>query len=152
MKKNGKEKTPNMIYCCEETDQAYLKQTNILQKNSINPPALQKRSVSTSESMRPPVMQRAEISSGGWAGLRLTGWAGGCGLVVAAVHFLLHGTVVLQLLAGVVGDFQEAAGFHHHVGLAGVRQDRVLWNHLEVLVTRGGRGQTADHSVKKFRK
>lgn len=52
------------------------------------------------------------------------------GLVVAAVHLLLHGAVLLQLLARVVGDLQEAAGLHHHVGLAGVRQDGELRDHL----------------------
>lgn len=51
-------------------------------------------------------------------------------LVVAAVHFLLHGDVFLQLLAGVVGDLQEAAGLHDHVGLAGVWQDGVLGDDL----------------------
>lgn len=64
--------------------------------------------------------------------LRLVRGAGCCGLVVAAVHLLLHGTVLLQLLAGVVGDLQEAAGLHHHVGLAGVRQDGVLRDDLHV--------------------
>lgn len=63
--------------------------------------------------------------------LWLVGGTGCRGLVVAAVHFLLHGTVLLQLLAGVVGDLQEAAGLHHHVGLAGVRQDGVL-NDLQI--------------------
>ena len=72
---------------------------------------------------------------GGGGGLGLVGGAGGRGLVVAAVHLLLHGAVLLQLLAGVVGDLQEAAGLHHHVGLAGVRQDGVLRNQLHVLVT-----------------
>ena len=62
--------------------------------------------------------------------LWLVGGAGSCGLVVAAVHLLLHGAVLLQLLAGVVGDLQEAAGLHHHVGLAGVRQDGELRDHL----------------------
>lgn len=70
-----------------------------------------------------------------WGQLWLVGGAGCRGLVVAAVHLLLHGAVLLQLLAGVVGDLQEAAGLHHHVGLAGVRQDGVLRNHLHVLVT-----------------
>ena len=52
-------------------------------------------------------------------------------VVTAAVHLRLHhGAVSVQLLAGVVGDLQEAAGLHHHVGLAGVRQDGELRDHL----------------------
>lgn len=74
--------------------------------------------------------------------LRLVGGAGRRRLVVAAVHLLLHGAVLLQLLAGVVGDLQEAAGLHHHVGLAGVRQDGVLRNHLQALVTSGFQSDT----------
>lgn len=73
------------------------------------------------------------VSSMGW--LWLVRGTGCRGLVVAAVHLLLHGAVLLQLLAGVVGDLQEATGLHHHVGLAGVGQDGVLRNHLHALVT-----------------
>lgn len=61
-------------------------------------------------------------------------------LVVTAVHFLLHGAVFLQLLAGEVGDLQEAAGLHHNVGLAGVWQDCVL---RDDLWARGGDRSTA---------
>lgn len=129
-----------MIYCGEETDRLILnKLICYTGTESINPPAKTKKkerkdrqtNSGTSLSMRPPV----RTSSVTW--LRSGGRAGCRGLVVAAVHFLLHGAVVLQLLAGVVGDLQEAAGLHHHVGLAGVRQDGVLRNHLHVLVTWG---------------
>lgn len=74
-------------------------------------------------------------------GLRPPGGAGGGGLVVAAVHLLLHGAVLLQLLARVVGDLQEAAGLHHHVGLAGVWQDGELRDHL-----RGAEGQRSEQT------
>lgn len=67
----------------------------------------------------------------GKGGLGLVRGTGGGGLIVAAVHLLLHGAVLLQLLAGEVGDLQEAAGLHHHVGLAGVRQDGVLRDDLQ---------------------
>lgn len=64
------------------------------------------------------------------AGLGLV-WRAGCrGLVITAVHFLLHGAVFLQLLAGEVGDLQEPAGLHHNVGLAGVWQDCILRDDL----------------------
>lgn len=56
--------------------------------------------------------------------------ADGGGLVVAAVHLLLHDALLVQPLAGVVADLQEAAGLHHHVGLAGVGHDGVLRDHL----------------------
>ncbi len=65
------------------------------------------------------------------ASLRLVGHgAGPRPLVVAAVHFLFHGSLLVQTLAGVVGDLQKAAGLHHHVWLAGVGHDGVLRDHL----------------------
>lgn len=63
------------------------------------------------------------VSASSVGRLRLVRRAGRRGLVIAAVHFLLHGAVLFQLLACVVRDLQEAAGLHHHVGLAGVWQN-----------------------------
>lgn len=86
-----------------------------------------------SEATNKSLVCLVKAESASW--LRLVGGTGCRGLVVAAVHLLLHGAVLLQLLASVVGDLQEAAGLHHHVGLAGVRQDGVLRDHLHAFVT-----------------
>lgn len=71
----------------------------------------------------------------GLVGAALLHGADSGGLVVAAVHLLLHDALLVQPLAGVVADLQEAAGLHHHVGLAGVWHDRVPRDNL-------GRGVT----------
>ena len=70
-----------------------------------------------------------------WGSVRLVStafhWTCSCGLIVAAVQLLLHDALVVQTLAGVVGDLQEAALLHHNIGLARVWHDWVLWDDLQ---------------------